>query len=56
MTSQYYDDAARDDPCDIIMGHDIVMGTFHDVAMHSDVARTLIYYVLLCPIMIFLFS
>ncbi len=31
------------------------MGAYHDVTMYTDVARTLIYYVLLCPIMIFLF-
>ncbi len=37
------------------MGHD-VMVAYHDVTMHTDVARTLIYYVLLHPIMIFLFS
>ncbi len=51
---------AMDVHCEIIMGHSIVMGTYHDVTMHtnaaSDVATTLIYYVLLHPIMIFLFS
>ncbi len=47
---------ARDVHCEIIMGHGIVMGTYHDVTMHTDVAMTLIYYVLLRPIMIFLFS
>ncbi len=47
-------DVARDVHCDIIMGHDVVMGTYHDATIHTDVARTLIYYVLLCPIMIFL--
>ncbi len=40
-------DVASDDRCDFIMGHDIVMGTYHDVTMHTDVARALIYYVLL---------
>ncbi len=39
-----------------IMGHDVAMGTYHDVTMHTDVARTLIYYVLQSPIMKFLFS
>ncbi len=48
-------DVARDVHCEIIMGHDVAMGTCHDVTMHTDVTRTLIY-VLLCPIMIFLFS
>ncbi len=48
-------DFARDVHCDIIIGHDVVMGTYHDVIMHTDIAGTLIY-VLLCPIMIFLFS
>ncbi len=47
---------ARDVHCDIIMGHDIVMGTYHDVTMHINVARTLIYYVLLGAIMIFPFA
>ncbi len=49
-------DVARDVHCEIIMGHGTVMGTYHDVTMHTDVATTLIYYVLLRPIMIFLFS
>ncbi len=49
-------DVARDVHCEIIMGHGIVMDTHHDVTMHTDVATTLIYYVLLLPIMIFLFS
>ncbi len=47
-------DVARDVHCDIIMGHDI--GTYHDVTMLTDVAGMLIYYVLIHPIMIFLFS
>ncbi len=43
--------------CDIIMGHDVIMGrATYDDAIHTDVARILIYYVLLCPIMRFLFS
>ncbi len=42
--------------CDIIMGHDVIVGACRDVTMHADVAMTLIYYVLLRPIMIFLFS
>ncbi len=49
-------DVARDVHCDIIMGHDVVIGTYHDVTMQIDVARMLIYYVLIRPIMIFLFS
>ncbi len=48
-------DIARDVNYDIMIGHDVAMGTYHDVTMHTDVARILIY-VLLCPIMIFLFS
>ncbi len=39
-------DVARDVHCSIIMGHDVVMGTYHDVTIHVDVARTLIYYIL----------
>ncbi len=49
-------DVARDVHCDIIMGHDLVMEAYHDVTMHADVARNLIYYVLLSLIVIFLFS
>ncbi len=49
-------DVARDVHCDIIMGHNVVIGTYHDVTMQTDVARMLIYYVLIRPIMIFLFS
>ncbi len=49
-------DVARDVHYEIVMGHSIVVGTYHDVTMHTDVAMTLIYYVLLCPIMIFQFS
>ncbi len=41
---------------ELIMGDSIVVGTYHDVTMQTDVAMTLIYYVFLCPIMIFLFS
>ncbi len=46
---------ASDIHCDIIMDNNVAMGIYHDVTMHTDVARTLIY-VLLCQIMIFLFS
>ncbi len=49
-------DVARDVHYEIIMGHSIVVGTYHNVTMHTDVAMTLIYYVLLRPIMIFPFS
>ncbi len=49
-------DVARYVHCEIIMDHGIVMVTYHDVTMHTDVATVLIYYVLLCPIMICLFS
>ncbi len=49
-------DVARDVHYEILMGHSIIVGTYHDATMHTDVAMTLIYYVLLCPIMIFLFS
>ncbi len=57
----YYDitignDIAGDVHCDIIMGHDVVMCAYRDVTMHTDVARTLIYYVLLRPLMMVLFS
>ncbi len=51
MTSMaYYDirvgnDVTKDVHCNIIMGHDIVMGAYHDDTMHTDVARILIYYV-----------
>ncbi len=48
-------DVAMDVHCEIIMGHGIVVGTYHDVTVHTDVATTLIYYVLIYPIMIFLF-
>ncbi len=49
-------DVARDVHYDIMMGHDVVIGTYHDITMQTDVARMLIYYVLIRPIMIFLFS
>ncbi len=38
------------------MGHGIIMGAYHNVAMYTNIARTLIYHVLLWTIMIFLFS
>ncbi len=43
-------DVASDVHYEIIIGHSIVMGTYHDVTMHTDVVTTLIYYVLLRPI------
>ncbi len=43
-------DVSRDVHCDFIMGHNVVMGACHDVTLHTDVSRTLIYYVLICPI------
>ncbi len=46
---------AKDVHCDIITGHDVVMGTYHDVTMQTDVAMMLTY-LLLHPIMIFKFS
>ncbi len=49
-------DVDRNVHCDIIMGHDVVIGTYHDVTMQTDVARMFIYYVLIRPIIIFLFS
>ncbi len=49
-------DVTRDVHCEIIMNHGIVIGKYHDVTMYTVVATTLIYYVLLHPIMIFLFS
>ncbi len=48
-------DVAKNVHCDIIMGNDVVMGTYHDVTMQTDVAMMLTY-LLLHPIMIFLFS
>ncbi len=39
----------------VMMGHDVVIDTYHDVTMQTDVARMLIYYVLIYPIMIFRF-
>ncbi len=48
-------DVAMDVHCDLIIGHDVVMGKYHDVTMQTDVARMLTY-VLLHPIMIFIFS
>ncbi len=60
MTSQWVNDVAMNVHCEIIMGHDIVMGKYHDLTMHTvsdtDVAQTLNFYILLCQIMIFLFS
>ncbi len=46
----------RDFHCDIIISYDVVMGVYHDLTMHTDVAKTLIYYLLLRRIVIFLFS
>ncbi len=42
--------------CDIMMDNNVVMGTYHDVRMLTDVARIIIYYVLLQPIIIFMLS
>ncbi len=36
-------DVATDVHCEIIMGHGIIKGTYHDVTMHTDVDMTLIY-------------
>ncbi len=41
-------DVARDVHCEIIMGYGIVRRTY-DVTMHTDVATTLIYYVISMP-------
>ncbi len=49
-------EVTREVHCDIIMGHDVVMDTYHDVTMYNGVAWILIYNLLLCPIMIFLFT
>ncbi len=49
-------DIARDVHCDILKGYDVAMGSCRDVTMDTGVVRILIYFVLLCPIMIFLFS
>ncbi len=49
-------DVAGDVHYEIIMGHSIVVGTYHDVTMHTDVAMILTYYVLLHPIMILISS
>ncbi len=48
-------DVARDVHCDIIMRHNVIVGTYHDITMQLDIA-TMLTYVLLHPIMIFLFS
>ncbi len=58
MTHYYItivNDIAKDVHCDIIMSHEVVMYAYNDVTMHTDVTRTLIYYVLLQLIMIVLF-
>ncbi len=57
----YYDitigtDVVRAFHCDIIMCQDSVMNAYHDVTMPTDIARILIYYVLLHSVTIFLFS
>ncbi len=49
-------DIAKDTHCDIIMGYDVVIGTYRDVTMQNEVEMMLIYYVLLRPIMVLLFS
>ncbi len=43
-------DVAMDVHC-----HDVIMSVFDNVRIHTDVARTLTYYVLLHQIIIFLF-
>ncbi len=40
----------------IKIGNDITRDDHCDVTMHNDVAMSLFYYVLLCPIMILLLS
>ncbi len=37
---------AKDVHCHIIMGHDVVKGTYHDVTMQTDVAMMLTYLLL----------
>ncbi len=34
---------ARQVQSDILMGYDIAMGTYHDVTLHSNLTRNLIY-------------
>ncbi len=43
----------RNSNCDIIMALDVVIGTYHDVTMHNNIARTFMYYTLLHPIVKF---
>ncbi len=38
-------DIPKDVHCDIIIGHEVVMGTYHDITTHTDIAKTIIYYV-----------
>ncbi len=35
-------DVARDVHCNIIMGHGVVMGTYHDVTLQTDFASMLL--------------
>ncbi len=44
-------DVARGVHCYMIMGYDIIMGAYHNVTMHTDIAKTLIYYVLISLLM-----
>ncbi len=47
-------DVAKDVHCDIIVDDTIVMSTYHDVTMHIEVATTLTYDILLCPIRMYI--
>ncbi len=51
-------DIARNVHSDVLIGHSIViaLGRCHSITVHPDVARVLMYYVLLHPIVISLFS
>ncbi len=42
-------DITKDVHCDIIMGLGIIMCAYHDVTIHTDVARTLIYISIAVP-------
>ncbi len=41
MASQWVNDIARDMHCDVIMGNDIAMCTYHGITMDNDVAVSL---------------
>ncbi len=48
-------DFVMDIHCDVTMGSEVAMCTYHGMGMHNDVAMGLFFYVLLHQIMILLF-